>query len=150
MKRDPYVDRWLERKPAEPILRRARDVIMWADNRMGEYLKYGTVQFAFNGDFASFVHHDKKAVTLMFNRGAKIKGKFPHLEGDGPSARFMRFADVAEVEARTAELTNIVRSWCEMMAPPKKEPTGRARSASKARRSLSPSRRTSRRTSPET
>ena len=33
-------------KPAEPILRRVRDIILWADDRMTEYLKYGTVQFA--------------------------------------------------------------------------------------------------------
>ena len=119
MKRDPYVDRWLEGKPAEPVLRRLRDVILWADSRVGEYLKYGTVQFAYNGDLASFVHHDKKTATLMFNRGAKIKGKFPHLEGTGPSARFMRFADTGQVETLTTELTNVVRAWCEMMAPPR-------------------------------
>ena len=135
MKRDPYVDRWLEGKPAEPVLRRVRDVIMWADTRMGEYLKYGTVQFACNGDFANFVQHDKKTATLMFNRGAKIKGKFPHLEGSGPSARFMRFADLGEVEARTSELSNVARAWCEMMTPVAKTPTGRGRAASKARRS---------------
>jgi hypothetical protein len=118
-KRDPYVDRWMEGKPAELLLRRVRDIIMWADLRMTEYLKYGTVQFAYQGDFASFVHHDKKTVTLMLNRGAKIKGNFPHLEGTGPSARFLRFADMAEVEARTNELTNIVRAWCVTMAPPR-------------------------------
>ena len=138
MKRDPYVDRWLEGKPAEPVLRRVRDVVMWADTRMGEYLKYGTVQFAYNGDFANFVQHDKKTATLMFNRGAKIKGKFPHLEGTGPSARFMRFADLGEVEARTSELSNVVRAWCEMTTPVAKTPTGRGSrgtAASKARRS---------------
>jgi len=142
VKRDSYVEQWLERKPAELMLRRVRDVILWADPRMGEYLKYGTVQFAYNGDLANFVHHDKKTVSLMFNRGAKIKGNFPHLEGTGPSARFMRFADLAEVEALTQELTRIVRAWCDMMAPPKrkkekkkKEPTARVRTAAKARRS---------------
>jgi hypothetical protein len=136
MKRDPYVDRWMERKPAEPILRRVRDVIMWADTRMGEYLKYGTVQFACEGDFANFVQHDKKTVTLMFNRGARIKGNFPHLEGTGPSARFMRFADLGEIDARTSELTNIARAWCDMMSPPKKETRGRPRkTAARAPRS---------------
>jgi len=117
VKRDPYVDRWLEGKPAEPVLRRVRDVVMCADTRMGEYLKYGTVQFAYNGDFANFVQHDKKTATLMFNRGAKIQGNFPHLEGTGPSARFMRFADLDEVDALTAELAKIVVAWCDMMAP---------------------------------
>ena len=73
-------------KPAEPILRRVRDIILWADDRMTEYLKYGTVQFACKGDFANFVHHNEKTVTLMFNRGAKLQGNFPNLEGSGPSA----------------------------------------------------------------
>lgn len=107
----------MEGKPAEPMLRRVRDVIMWADNRVTEYLKYGTVQFACGGDMANFVQHDKKTVTLMFNRGAKIQGKFPHLDGSGPSARFMRFPDMSDVEALTPELTAVVHAWCEMMAP---------------------------------
>ncbi|HKW69629.1 MAG TPA: DUF1801 domain-containing protein [Candidatus Dormibacteraeota bacterium] len=117
MRRDPFVERWLTGKPAEPILRRVRDVILWSDSRMTEYLKYGTVQFACHGDLANFVQHDKKSVSLMFNRGARIPGRYPHLEGTGPSARFMRFADVDEVVEREAELTRIVKAWCEMMAP---------------------------------
>ena len=118
-KRDPFVDRWFRGKPAEPILRRVRDLIMWSDSRMTEYLKHGTVQFAYKGDMANFVHHGAKTVTLMFNRGAKIRGSFPHLEGTGPSARFMRFADLAEVEDRMVELNKIVVGWCEMMSPPR-------------------------------
>ena len=98
-------------------MRRVRDVILWSDGRMTEYLKYGTVQFACHGDLASFVQHDRKTVSLMFNRGAKIPGRYPHLEGTGPSARFMRFDDVDEVVEREEELTKVVKAWCEMMAP---------------------------------
>jgi Domain of unknown function (DU1801) len=119
-RREPDVDRWLSEKPAEALLRRVRDVIMWADDRMTEYLKHGTVQFACKGDFASFVRHDQKTVTLMFNRGAKLQGNFPNLEGTGPSARFMRFADAAEVEAKTQELSKLAVAWCEMVAPRKR------------------------------
>jgi hypothetical protein len=77
-------------------------------------VKYGTVQFAAGGDFANFVQHSKKTVSLMFNRGARIPGKFPHLEGSGPSARFMTFADLAEVKARAAELRRIAVAWCDL------------------------------------
>lgn len=115
------VDQWLEGKPSEPILRRVREVILRADPRMTEYLKYGTVQFAYAGDFANFVQHNEKKVRLMLNRGARIPGRFAHLEGSGPSARFMRFADVAEVNQRAGELTNIVAAWCSL-APPKSKP----------------------------
>jgi len=124
MRRDPYVERWFKGKPAEAMLRRVRDVIMWADTRIGEYLKYGTVQFACNGDMANFVQHDKKTVTLMFNRGARLKGNFPHLEGSGPSARFMRFADMREIDEHTAELSRAVVAWCDMMAPHPKSNKG--------------------------
>lgn len=110
------MDEWLAGKPAEPILRRVREVILDADPRITEYLKYGTVQFAFNDDFANFVQHDKKSVSLMFNRGGKIPGKYPHLEGRGPSARFMRFANFGEVNARAAELTKIAGAWCDLMS----------------------------------
>lgn len=124
MRRDPYVERWFKGKPAEPMLRRVREIVMWADNRIGEYLKYGTVQFACNGDMANFVQHDKKTVTLMFNRGARIKGNFPHLEGAGPSARFMRFADMREVDELTPELSKVVIAWCDMMKPHPKSNKG--------------------------
>lgn len=111
-KPESEVDRWFAGKPAEPALRRVREVILKADPRMTEYLKYGTVQFAYDGDFANFVQHNQKHVSLMFNRGARIPGRFPHLEGDGPSARFMRFANVAEVNQRAAELTKVAKASC--------------------------------------
>jgi len=119
------VDQWFSGKPAEPVLRRVREVILKADPRMEEYVKYGTIQFAYAGDFANFVQHNEKKVSLMFNRGARIPGKFAHLEGSGPSARFMRFADVAEVNRRAAELTKIVAAWCSLAQAEPKAPVKR-------------------------
>jgi hypothetical protein len=124
MRRDPYVERWFKGKPAEPVLRRVREIVLWADTRMGEHLKNGTVQFACNGDMASFVQLERKTVTLMFNRGARIQGRFPHLDGAGPSVRFMRFADLREVEELTSELSRLVIAWCDMMAPHPKSNKG--------------------------
>ena len=119
MKTDPAAERWFAGKPAEPILRRVREVILRADSRMGEGTKYGTVTFHSGGDFASFVQHDKKTVSLMFNRGGIIPGKYPHMEGQGRAVRFMRFADVTEVNARAGELSRIVVAWCDLMSPPR-------------------------------
>jgi len=119
LKKDPAAEKWLAGKPAEPILRRVRDVILRADPRMGEGTKYGTVTFHCGGDFASFVQHNKKTVSLMFNRGGIIPGKFPHMEGTGRAVRFMRFLDVREVDSRSAELSKIVVAWCDLMSAPK-------------------------------
>lgn len=119
LKADPEVEKWFTGKPAETTLRRVREAILGADPRLSEHLKYGTVMFASGGDFASFVQHDKQAVSLMFNRGARIPGTFPHLEGSGPTARFMRFATPAEVDARAKELGKIPVAWCDLMSAPK-------------------------------
>jgi hypothetical protein len=115
MNTNAEVEAWFEstKRPAEAALRRVRDIILAGDPRMTETVKYGTVQFASDAPMAGFVQHAKKSVTLMFNRGQLIKGDFPHLEGDGPNARFMRFADLAEVDGRAAELTRIVIAWCD-------------------------------------
>jgi hypothetical protein len=110
------VEAWFkERKPpAEKAMRRVRDLVLGADPGVTEYVKYGSVQFAYDGDMATFVKHGEKKVSLMFNRGARIKGTYPHLEGSHPSGRWIYFADEKEVDARSKELTDIVRAWIAM------------------------------------
>jgi hypothetical protein len=119
MKTNAEVDRWFKDKklPAGAALQRVREIIMGADPRVTESVKYGTVTFAYEGDLATFVQYNKPGVNLMFNRGARIPGKFPHLEGSGPTARFMPFKTVGEVDARANELTKVVRAWCVAMEP---------------------------------
>src|ERR1700693_5009332 len=99
MKVGADVEGWFAtKKPrAEGPMRRVREIILSADPRLTEYMKYGSVHFGYEGDFVTFVQADKKNVNLMFHRGARLPGRFPHLEGTHPSARFMRFADLAEV-----------------------------------------------------
>ena len=114
MKRSPEVEHWFAEKkpPMEATIRAVRQIILGADRRMSEYVKYGNLGFGYDGDFATFVQaSDKKLVSLMFNRGARIPGKFPHLEGSHPSARFMRFGNPAEAKARAVELGKIVAAW---------------------------------------
>src|ERR1700694_1744905 len=117
MKTSPDVERWFAEKkpPAEPTIRRVREIILRANRRMTEFVKYGTLTLGYDGDFATFVQvSDKKRASLMFNRGARIPGKFPHIEGSGPSARFMRFANPAEAQTRAAELSKVVVAWCSL------------------------------------
>lgn len=119
MKAGAEIEKWFATKkpPAEPAMRRVREVILSADPRLTEYMKYGSVHFGYEGDFVTFVQADKKGVNLMFHRGARIPGRFPHLEGTHPSARFMRFAGIEEVEARADELQRVAVAWCALVAP---------------------------------
>jgi hypothetical protein len=116
--KNPEVDLWFAEKGLanEKTMRRAREIILGADPRMTERVQYGSITFASVDNMASFVQVQKKHVTLMFNRGQLIQGEHPHLEGTGPNARFMRFADLADVEARAAELGSLAAAWCALMA----------------------------------
>ena len=119
MKANPEVERWFAAKklPNEKAMRRVREILLSADPRMSDYIKYGSLLLGYEGDLVSFVQVTKKNINLMFNNGAKIPGKFPHLAGSGPNARFMRFDDVADVNSRAGELTRIAKAWCELKAP---------------------------------
>ena len=62
---------------------------------------------------ASFNPRTKAHVSLMFHTGASIPGDHPRLEGGGETARYMKFTDLAEVEAAGDDLRAVVAAWCE-------------------------------------
>lgn len=107
------VDLWFESydNPMKAVVQRVREIIMAADKRMGETIKWQAPTFTFNGNLASFFPRSKKHASLMFHTGAEISGDFPNLEGDGDKARTMKFTDLEEAEARKEELEAIVKAW---------------------------------------
>ncbi len=111
---DPEVDRWLDEAghPQEATMWRAREIILGADERVRESIKWKTPTFAFKGNIASF-NPSKRLISIMFHRGAEIPGEHPRLEGDGRLARTMRFSDLDDVEAGRADLEAAIRAWCD-------------------------------------
>ena len=114
MNRNPDVDRWLDEAghPLDAELRCARDIILGADDRVTESIKWKTPTFAFNGNIASF-NPSKRVLSIMFHRGAEIPGDHPLLEGDGKLVRTMRFTDLEQLEAGRGELEAVIRAWCD-------------------------------------
>jgi hypothetical protein len=117
MNRSPDVDRWFDERdePIDAAMQRVRDVILEADDRVTESIKWKTPTFSFEGNIASF-NPSKRFVSLLFHRGAEIAGDHPRLEGDGKLARTMRFADLDDVEAGQGDLAAVIRSWCDWKA----------------------------------
>jgi hypothetical protein len=107
------VDDWFaeRRHPLTDAMQLARKLILEADSRVSESIKWKTPTFAYKGNIVSF-NPSAKFVSLLFHRGSEIEGDFPHLVGDGRLVRVMRFADVNEVEAIGDELQAVVRAWC--------------------------------------
>jgi hypothetical protein len=115
--RNAEVDRWFEERdhPLDTAMRRARDIILGADERVTETIKWKTPTFAFKGNIVSFAPA-KNAVSLMFHRGAEIPGKHPRLEGDGKLVRTMRFAALEDVEKGRKDLERVIKAWCKLKA----------------------------------
>jgi hypothetical protein len=113
MARNPEVDAWFaEREPPQGVaMQRVREIILAADPRIEESIKWKTPTFSYRGNIASF-NPAKNLVSLLFHTGAKIPGEHPSLDGNGDTARVMRFADLEEVERLKDELEAVVRAWC--------------------------------------
>ena len=102
-------------------MRRARDIILAADDRVTESIKWNTPTCAFRGNIASF-NPSKSSVRIMLHRGAEIPGRHPRLEGDGKLVRTMRFVDLDDVESRRADLERVIRAWCQGKAEADRPP----------------------------
>ena len=114
MPTSPEVDAWFAdyEHPAKDAILRIREIVL-GDERMTETIKWKSPTFMFEGNMASFNPRTKAHVSLMFHTGASIPGEHPRLEGGGETARYMKFADLDEVETAADEIRSITSAWCE-------------------------------------
>lgn len=132
VRRNPEVDAWFERyeNPMKPVVERIRAIVLGADRRIEECIKWQAPTFTYRGNLASFFPKSKQHASLMFHLGARIPGVYPRLEGSGDSGRVMKIATLAEANAAKRELERLVRAWCDWREA--EEPAGaRARTAAK-------------------
>ena len=118
MNENPEVVAWLDRldHPKKEVVLAARTVILEADPRIGETIKWQSPTFMYEGNLASIDPKARKHVSILFHRGAEIPGDHPQLEGDGKLARYIRYPDLDSVERGRKGLTAIVRAWCDARA----------------------------------
>lgn len=109
------VDAWMAKyeNPMKPLVEAVRQIALGADKRMAETIKWQSPTFTYKDNLASFNPRSKQHASLMFHTGASIKGDFPSLEGGEAVARYMRFASMDEVKAKTPELQRVVKAWCD-------------------------------------
>jgi hypothetical protein len=113
---NPEVDAWFAsyENPQKDVLLFMREVILGADGRIEEAIKWKSPTFMYKGNIASFNPRARKHASLMFHTGAGIPGDFPHLEGSGDVARYLNVEDMAQAKALEPELIAIVHAWCAM------------------------------------
>jgi len=113
MPRNKEVDAWLAKyeNPMKDVVLRVREIVLGADARIDECIKWQAPTFTFEGNLASFFPKSKQHASLMFHQGAKIPGKHDPLEGGGDTSRVMKIASVAEAERTKNDIERIVRAW---------------------------------------
>ena len=116
MNENPEVSSWLAQleHPLKDVILAVRAVFLEADDRITETIKWKSPTFMYEGNLASIDTKAKKHVAVLFHRGAEIPGDHQRLEGEGSTARTMRFADLDEVNAGADDLQAVIRAWIEM------------------------------------
>jgi uncharacterized protein YdhG (YjbR/CyaY superfamily) len=109
------VDAWMARydNPQKALVQKVREVVLAADPRIDECIRWQAPTFIYKGNIASFFPRAKAHVSLMFHKGGTIPGDFPNLVGDGAEGRSFKISGQDDLEAKSDELGRIVRAWCD-------------------------------------
>ena len=113
--KNPEVDAWFESydNPQREVVMWMRNAILESDDRIEECIKWKSPTFTYKGNIASFNPRSKAHASLMFHTGASIPGDFPHLEGTGDVARYLKVADIDQAKELKSELIGICKAWCD-------------------------------------
>jgi len=112
MPRRKEVDAWFARydNPMKEVVQRVHEIILDADERIDECIKWQAPTFTYEGNLASFFPKAKQHASLMFHTGSAIPGKHPRLEGTG-TGRLMKITSLADADAAAKDLKRIVAAW---------------------------------------
>ena len=109
------VDSWFAKyeNPKKDVVLRVREIVLAADPRIEETIKWQAPTFMYKGNLASFYPKSKEHASLMFHIGAKIPGTHKRLEGTGDTSRVMKIATVADANKAKPDLVKLVKAWCD-------------------------------------
>src|ERR1043166_5543525 len=115
MPRSKEVDAWFEgyENPVKPVVERVRALVLDADARIEECIKWQAPTFTYRGNLASFFPKSKQHASLMFHTGALIPGKHPLLTGGGGTRRVLKIGTVAEANAAKRDIERVVKARCD-------------------------------------
>jgi hypothetical protein len=89
-----------------------RDIIMNANRKISERIKWNAPSFFYQADMAAFNPHTTKflQVVFVFPKGL-VHDSTGLLQGDYKDRRLARFNDLQDVTSRQAALEQVVNDW---------------------------------------
>lgn len=107
--------------PAIPVIEAVRSVILAADPRIAESIKWNAPSFYTTEHFATFHLKARRGVVLVLHLGARprtdvdlrasVAGGGLALDWKSSDRATLTFHDVAQVSRETRALTRLIQSW---------------------------------------
>ena len=101
--------------PYKEEMEAIRSIILKADKKLAERIKWNAPSFYYKKDMAVFHPRSQQHVhvVFVFYNGTMIDS--PILEGDYKDRRMAYFKDMKDVKAKKAELTRVVKEWVRLI-----------------------------------
>jgi hypothetical protein len=111
--RNADVDAWFASytNPQKDLVQAVREVVLGADPRVTEAIKWQAPTFMYAGNIASFYPKATKHVSLMFHQGASLPDPNGLLEGSGDTSRVAKFTDAQDLAGKADALRALIRAW---------------------------------------
>ncbi len=111
--RSPEVEAWFQAydNPQKDLVLAVRAVVLDADDRMTEVIKWKAPTFVYRGNLASFYPRSASHVALMFHTGASLPDPTGLLDGEGGTSRVARFTSADHLAATSEALRGLVHAW---------------------------------------
>ena len=105
------------RHPQKAEIEALRTIILEANRKIAERIKWNAPSFYYRKDMAAFHLRakDRVHIVFIFHDGAMIEESAGLLEGDYRDRRMAYFADMEDVRAKQAALTQVVNDWVALM-----------------------------------
>jgi hypothetical protein len=101
--------------PFKNEIRSVREIILGADFKILERVKWNAPSFYYKKDLVTFNSRNLKLVQLVFHHECIVTIQSEMLEGDYKDRRLMHFKDKHEVKAKADELTRIMHRLVDIM-----------------------------------
>ncbi|MBG0828239.1 DUF1801 domain-containing protein [Planomonospora sp. ID67723] len=101
--------------PMKAEMEAIREIIIKANPKIEEDVKWGGPSFAYKEEMASLNPRVKDYVPVIFHKGSLLKDESGLLEA-GPKGRaYAKFRSMAEIKAGKATLEKLVNDWVNLM-----------------------------------
>ncbi|CAN5603680.1 hypothetical protein BH10ACT3_BH10ACT3_06360 [soil metagenome] len=107
-------------QPARSQTEALREIILGADERIGEGIKWNAPSFSTTEHFATLNYRSKAGITIVLHLGAKVRTPAPKVAVDDPlgmlewkssDRALVTFRDLDEINDRGETLQQLVRQW---------------------------------------